>query len=146
MDERVQKLKTPEECRVFARNATERGRKDLAQEAVRREIELRAATHGTTCDAEREAIQGIYEEALSLRNGRRTRAGRTWPMFKKHGILGTIELVVRREEDSAGYRLLVQMGLPDLAFESIVVRHPERFAPETVESARQRLDTWKRES
>lgn len=41
MDERVAKLKTTEECENFARNARERGRADLADEALRRSVELR---------------------------------------------------------------------------------------------------------
>ena len=42
MDELIAKLKTPEECIVFEKNVTERGRPDLALAARKRAVELRA--------------------------------------------------------------------------------------------------------
>lgn len=48
MDERVAKLKTPEDCAVFAKNVTERGRLDLALAAKKRAIQLRAESFGRT--------------------------------------------------------------------------------------------------
>ena len=68
MDERVRNLKTPEQCEIFARNATERDRPDLADEARVRGVQLRAESYGAKTDAEREAIQAIYayEEVLTV--------------------------------------------------------------------------------
>jgi len=92
MDERVAKLKTPEECARFAKNALERNRRDLADEARKKAIELRAEAYGAKTQAERECLEAIYvyEEVLIAKNGRRTRASRTWQMIKRHGILGAV--------------------------------------------------------
>ena len=46
MDERVRKLTTPEQCEIFARNANDRNRPDLAREARARAVELHAESHG----------------------------------------------------------------------------------------------------
>ena len=80
MDERVARLKTPEECERFAKNAIERNRRDLADEARKRAVELRAMAYGAKSEAERECLEAIYayEEVLTSRNGRRTHASRTW--------------------------------------------------------------------
>lgn len=42
MDDRVAVLKSPEECERFAKNALERNRRDLADEARKRAVGLRA--------------------------------------------------------------------------------------------------------
>ena len=145
MDERVANLKTPEECERFARNALERNRRDLADEARKRVVELRAQAYGAKTQAERECLEAIYayEEVLTAKNGRRTRASRTWQMIKRHGILGAVERAVNREAETAGYTALLEMGLQDYAFEAVVVRHPELFSPETVQHSKARADEWR---
>ena len=60
MDERIARLKAPEDCEQFAINVEERGKPDLAREARRRAVELRAATHGAETAAEREAFEAVY--------------------------------------------------------------------------------------
>jgi len=147
MDEKVAKLKTPDECERFAKNALERNRRDLADEARKRAVELRAATYGAKTQAERECLEAVYayEEVLSSkRGGRRIRASRTWQMIQRHGILGAVERAVNRDVETTGYTALLEMGLQDYAFEAVVVRHPELFSPETVRHSRMRVDEWKR--
>jgi hypothetical protein len=146
MDERVTNLMTPEECERFAKNALERNRRDLADEARKKAVELRAQAHGAKTQAERECLEAIYayEEVLTAKNGRRTRASRTWQMLKRHGILGAVERAVNREAETAGYTALLEMGLQDYAFEAVVIRYPELFSPETVQRSKARADEWKR--
>ena len=144
MDERVKKLRTPQECENFAKNATARNRADLAQQAQLRAIQLRAAQYGATSDAEREALEAVYayEEVLSKKNGRRTRASRTWQMIERHGIIGAIERAVDRVQDAQGYTALVEMNLRELAFEAVVLRHPALFSDAAIEKSKQRLQAW----
>ena len=89
MDERVQKLRTPKDCEVFARNATKLGEHVLATEATRRAITLRADSYGATSDAERECLEAIYayEEILFRKHGRRVKASRTWKVIRERGII-----------------------------------------------------------
>ncbi|MHB8413785.1 MAG: hypothetical protein ACYDDA_12095 [Acidiferrobacteraceae bacterium] len=146
MDERVAKLKTPAECERFAKNARERDRPDLADEARKRAVALRAEAYGATSDAERECLEAIYayEEVLTARNGRKTKASRTWQMIKRHGILGAVERAVNRPEEAVGYTALLEMGLQEYAFEAVVVRYPDLFSSEAVQRSRARLDEWNR--
>ena len=46
MDERVARLKSPEDCEQFAKNVEERGKPELALQARRRALELRAEQRG----------------------------------------------------------------------------------------------------
>ena len=141
MDERVAKLKSPEECAVFAKNVTERGRPDLALAARKRAVQLRAESFGATSEVERECIEAVYayEEVLSAKAGRRQSASRTWPMIKRHGVIEAVERVVKRKADALGYTALIEMGLEELAFEAVVLRHASSFSAEAVARSRERM-------
>ena len=141
MDSRVAKLKTPAECETFAKNARERDAPDLAEQARRWAVELRAESHGAATDVERECLQAVYayEEVLSTKKGKRQSASRTWQMIKRHGILAAVERVVARREESTGYTALADMGLMAFAFEAVILRHPERFSAEAVARSKERL-------
>lgn len=145
MDERIKKLKTPQDCERFAKNATERGRADLAQEATKRAVELRAQSYGAETQAERECLEAVYayEEILTAKNGKRTTASRTWQMIKKHGIIPAVERAVNRSQETSGYTALVEMGLEDYAFEVVVVKYPQLFSKKAVERSRKRIGQWK---
>jgi len=140
-DERIAKLRTPQECAVFAKNATERGRPDLALAAKKRSVQLRADSFGATSEVERECIEAVYayEEVLSAKRGRRQPASRTWPMIKEHGVIEAVERVVKRKDDALGYTALVEMGLEEHAFEAVILRHPSAFSAEAVARSRERF-------
>jgi hypothetical protein len=139
----VARLKTPEECEEFARITQPRD-PELAAQARRRAVELRAARHGAQSLAEREALKAVYayEEVLSVKRGRRTPAARTWQMIKRHGVIRAVERAVDRTADASGYTALVQMGMLDLSFEAVVLRHPESFNAHAVARAKERLAGW----
>ena len=143
MDERVARLETPEECEQFALNVSER-LPILALAARRRGVELCAAQHDATSDAEREALQAIYayERVLFQRHGKPVRASRTWGMIKRHGIIKAVERAVDRPAETPGYTALVEMGMPDFAFEAVVCRHPSVFSAEALKRSQDRMDQW----
>lgn len=145
MDERIQRLDTLRKCENFARNATERDRPDLAAEARQRAVQLRAEEYGAKSTAEKEALQAVYayEDLLTNKNGRTTRASRTWQMIKRHGIIEAIERAVKRDAVTQGYTMLVEMGLQEYAFEAVILRHPDVFSDEAVQISRARLTEWK---
>lgn len=145
MDEIVKKLSSPEECAIFAKNCIERGRPDLAEQAKVKSVQLRAEAHGAESEAEKEALEAVYayEEVLSLKNGKKTRAGRTWQMINRHGILGAVERAVNRPVETQGYLALTEMGLEDYAFEVVILRYPNLFSSEAVEISKERMKEWK---
>jgi hypothetical protein len=145
MDERVLKLKTPDDCDRFAKNVSERGRPDLAQEARERSVQLKAESYGATTQVERECLAAVYadEEVLSAKNGKKTKASRTWQMINKHGIIHAVERAVNRRQETIGYTALHEMGLKDYAFESVVVKYPELFSEEAVSRCAERIRDWK---
>ncbi len=146
MDERIKKLRTSQDCERFAKNAEERGNIELALEARRRSLELKAESYGATTLVERECLEAIYayEEILAKKNGRKTKASRTWQMINKHGILPAVERAVNRPQEASGYIALLEMGLEDYAFESVVIKHPSAFTKEAVERCAERVGQWRR--
>ena len=137
MDDIIRKLKTPEECLLFAEIFT-----DLARVTMRRAIELRAINLGNKSEVETALWEAIlaYEEVLSKKNGKRTLASRTRQMIKRHGIIGAAERAVNRKIEAMDYKVLVDIGLHDLTFEAVIVRFPEVFSQQIVELARSRLE------
>src|SRR5882672_9281909 len=121
-DERVARLKTPQECEQFAINVEARGKPELALSARRRAVELLALSHNANGAAEREALEAVYayERVLSGNRGKKIRATRTWQMIAKLGIIAAVERVVSRPSEAKGYTALVKMGMEDKAFEAVV--------------------------
>lgn len=148
MNDLVAKLKTPEECAIFEKKVTERGRPDLALAARKRALELRAQKYGAKTEAERECLEAVYayERVLSEKNGRNTRATRTWQMIQRRGIIDAVERAVNRESETVGYLALLEMGLEDYAFEAVILRHPEVFSPAAVAHSRARIGNLKKSS
>lgn len=144
MDERVRKIDTLEKCETFARNAIGRGHPELAAQARERYLELKSNAYGATTEAECEALKAVYayEEVLFVKNGRRTRASRTWQMIERHGIIGAVERAVNRPAETQGYKALAKMGLEKYAFECVILRHPHLFSETAIELSRHRIDSW----
>lgn len=136
MDRIIHLLKTPEECDQIAVLF-----EDLANQARRRAVELRALAHGIKGIVETELLKVIYayEEILTEKNKKRTKANRTWQMVKRYGIIEAAERAVNRQSDPVGYKTLVEKGLEYLTFETIITRFPEYFRQEAVETASRRL-------
>jgi len=141
MDPRVARLHSVADCDAFSINARRLGAPELADQARRRAVQIRADSYGATSDVERECLQAVYayEEVLSVQKGKRQPASRTWQMIKRHGIIPAVERVVTKREVSVGFTALSQMDMMDYAFEAVILRHPTAFSNEAVEISRQRI-------
>jgi predicted acetyltransferase len=139
-DHRVSRLKTPEDCEQFAKNVEET-HPDLARQARRRAVELRALKYDAKTEAEQDALRAIYafEEVRSKETGRKARASRTWQSINRNGIIATVEKTISKRKVTDGYAALVEAGLEDFTFEAVVLRHPETFSAETIRIAEERL-------
>ncbi|MBA4409701.1 MAG: hypothetical protein C0397_09795 [Odoribacter sp.] len=137
MNEIIKRLESPEECMKFVDIYTE-----LANQARLRAIELRAKSHPSNTYVETELYKVLYayEDVLSKKNGKKTRASRTWQMVRKYGIIGAAERAVNRDVDPQGYKILVEMRLEKLTFEQVIVDYPNAFGNDVVNRAKERLN------
>jgi hypothetical protein len=127
MHELVMRIREPELCYVFARNAVRRGHPELALQAYRRAVDLRAEAAGAGDEAEQAALRAIfaYEEALSFSKGRRTRATGTWQMVSRYGLFTTLRKRVESGTDPALEAVLAELGMEDYSFAAVCTAHPE---------------------
>lgn len=129
MHELVTRIKDPELCYVFARNACRNGHPELAIQAYRRAVDLRAQGHDADSDAERATLRAIYayEEALSYRKGKRTRATGTWQLVNRHGLLPALckRLASGGQDDVRA--TLIELGMEDYSFEAVHEAHLGAF-------------------
>ena len=139
-DPRVLKMDTPEACERFIINVRDT-HPELVPQARRRAVELKAQQLGGKSQVECEALEAVvaYEAILAERHGRKVSASRTHQMIRRHGILGAIERAVNRPDDLSGYQQLVRLGMSELSFEAIVLRHPESFSTAAVKRCEERM-------
>ena len=144
IEEKIAQLPSVIACEKFAKNAEASGRPDLVKAAHQRAVELGAKSHGATSEVERECLEAVYayERILTAKNGRTTRASRTWQMIDRHGILPAVERAVNRSHEAAGYTALLEMGLEKYAFEAIILRYPDLFSEAAVRHSKDRMQQW----
>jgi predicted HAD superfamily Cof-like phosphohydrolase len=130
MHELVLRIKDPELCYVFAKNAAKQGRHELTLQAYRRAVDLRTAAYPTADAAEEAAARSIfaYEEALSYSRGKRTRATGTWQMVRRHGLLEAVAMRLRARDAKDMLPTLQEMGMEDCSFQAVARCFPEMFA------------------
>ena len=130
MHELVSRIKDPELCYVFARNARRNGHPELALQAHRHAVELRAGKHNAASQAEAAALRAIYayEEALGFSRGKRTRATGTWQLVNRHGVLPAVGKRLRSRDADDVQPILAQLGMADYSFSAVEAAYPEAFA------------------
>ncbi|MEP4484574.1 MAG: hypothetical protein ABJ013_02990 [Halioglobus sp.] len=129
MHELVARISDPEKCYVFARNAIRKGHPELATQAYRRAVDLRAEQHDVATEAEHAAARAIfaYEEALSHAKGKRTRATGTWQLVNRHGLIAAISKRLSSRSNDETAAALKELGMEDYSFEAVRTSYPEAF-------------------
>jgi hypothetical protein len=124
MHELVLRIQKPELCYVFAENAIRRGHDDLALEAYRRAVDLRAEAHTGVSEAERLALKAFYayEEALSWSQRKRKRATGTWQLVKKVGILPTLRKRLASSAEVEVGEVLRHLKMEDYGFSVVAAK------------------------
>lgn len=129
MHELVKRITDPELCYVFAKNARRKGHPELAVQAYRRAVDLRAEQHEAASAAELSALRAIYayEEALSYGKGKRTRATGTWQLVNRHGLLAAISKRLQSRDNDEVLPILKELGMEDYSFTAVHDAYPEAF-------------------
>ena len=80
-----------------------------------------------------------YEQLLTEKNGRTQPAHRTRQKIANKGVYESLVEWTRGKVETEGFRILVEAGLPEYTGEYLVVRYADRFPPDVVSLARERL-------
>ena len=127
-----------EKLRQIAANADKQGNNDVREAARRRLYKVLPTEEPGTL--EYDVWQSIYalEDTLSNERGKTTRLARTRQKIKRDKEVQTVaDLILKRA--SEGFHMLVGRNLPELTFEAVALKHPDRFEPHVLQAARTRL-------
>ncbi|MBX4954752.1 hypothetical protein [Rhizobium lentis] len=133
------KITTVGAARNLMTNALKHSRYDLYQGAFRRLCEIEGKNHEDPVVVKFWQAIAAVEQILFEKHGRVVRAARTRKKAKEKGeIVCLIEWALGKQETD-GFQMLAEKGLIDKTGEFIVTMYPDRFAPEVVEAATERL-------
>lgn len=143
-DARVQRLATPKECRIFERNASDRSRDDLAQQARQRWIQLSADGHVGDADQDDALARELWESLSAYEYVLGRSAAGLRQTIRRRGLIRAAEHFATKGEMPVELAALADAGLIDYAWEHAVLRHPEVFSGKVVEHSRERLAAHER--
>ncbi len=129
----------PKKLRQIAANA---GRQENAEvrEAARRRLYsvLPSEAPGTL---EYDVWQSIHalEDTLTDERGKTIRLARTRQKIGRDKEVRAVADLILKASASEGFHMLVERELPQLTFEAVALRHPDRFEANVLEAARLRL-------
>ena len=106
-----------------------RGHPELALQAHRRAVDLRAEAYGATDEAEFAAVRAIYayEEALGYQKGKRTRATGTWQLVRRHGLLAAVYKRLDSRDSEEVLPILRELGMEDYSFAAVLKEYRDAF-------------------
>jgi hypothetical protein len=125
--------------KLLLKNARDRGESALADAAFRKLISLVPSEQPGTVEHDFWQTIHAFEYILTDERKRTTRLGRTRPKVERVGVVQTLTDWALSDKETDGFRMLMDRGLPELTGEAIVLRHPERFEPQVLAAAQQRL-------
>lgn len=127
-------------------NAKRLGNIDVYKQAFRRLCELAGNGKPDALHMDFYSTLAAYEELLTEKNGRTTRANRTRQKLARHGVIKCLEDWAKDPKETQGFSTLVENGLVELTGEFLILKYPGDFSSKAIENARRRLkDVHQRE-
>lgn len=135
----VERCENPVELESLIRNATKLGNGPVAEAAFRKRISLVPAERPGSVEHDFWQMVQAFEYTLSEERGKNTRLSRTRQKVAKAGVVQTLRDWSVGSQETAGFKMLLERGMPEFTGEAITLRHPEHFEPPVLEAAQQRL-------
>lgn len=135
---KIARMTDPAGLRNLMANARRLDREDVYLNAFRRLSELEGLDLSDPLERDFYQVLNAYEQLLTEKNGRTTKASRTRQKMKNKGVMQClIDWSVGNA--TGGFQLLADKGLPELTAEYLVVKYKDRFDDHVVESAKAKL-------
>jgi hypothetical protein len=128
-----------EELRGLMFNAKRLKRDDVWKEAFRRLCALEGLDQTNPLHCDFYQMLAAYEELLTEKNGRTTRATRTRQKLKNKGVTQCLEDWAISSVSTQGFDLLVKNNMSELTCEYLVLKYSDQFSIEAVAAAKARL-------
>jgi hypothetical protein len=135
---KIAQITDTKSLRNLMANARRLNRDDVYWLAFKRLCSLEGANLDDPLERNFYDVLNAYEELLTERNGRTTKASRTRQKLKNKGVKQClIDWAIGPPTD--GFQLLVQKGLAELTAEYLVLKFAASFPADAVDAARRRL-------
>ena len=135
----VERCENAGELESLIRNATKLGNAMVAEAAFRKRISLVPAEQPGSVEHDFWQMVQAFEYALSEERGKNTRLSRTRLKVAKAGVVQTLRDWAVGSQETAGFKMLLERGMPEFTGEAITLRHRDLFEPPVLEAAQQRL-------
>lgn len=119
-------------------NAKAKGEQEVEAAAFKRFIAIAPAEKPGTLEYDFWQTIHAFELVLTEERGKTTRLSRTRQKVARSGVVATLEAWAQGKE-TEGFKMLMERGMPELAGEAIILRHPSYFSAETLAAAKKRL-------
>ncbi len=128
-----------DELETLIKNAAKLGNVLVAEAAFRKRIGLVPAEQPGSVEHDFWQMVQAFEYALSAERGKNTRLAGTRKKVAQVGVTQTLRDWTAGSQEAAGFKMLLERGMPEFTGEAITLRHPEHFEPPVLEAAQQRL-------
>ena len=135
----IAKCEDPQQLRTMIANAKARGEEDVALAAFRRLLMVSPSEAPGTVEHDMWQTIFAFEHLLKEERGKTTLLARTRQKINRVGVIETLKDWAAAKQETEGFRMLLERGLPELTGEAIVLRHPQLFPRAAVDAARARL-------
>jgi hypothetical protein len=125
-------------------NARRLGRTDVYWKAFGRLCALQGMSEGDPLHRDFAQTLAAYEELLTDKNGRTTRASRTRQKLARKGVEQSLEDWALAVKPTEGFALLMDNNLEHLTGEHLVIKYSDRFSAEAVKQARARIEGYRK--
>jgi hypothetical protein len=143
---RIDEITEVESLRGIMRNARLKGSDEHYNRSLKRiiwlECEKESEKYDDKVDKKFNSFLVAYEEILRENNNGHKKRSRMRQAVKNRGVAGAIEHTIKKKTLSDGFLRLIELDMPELTLEHMVVENSESFADDVVESARQRLSDY----
>jgi len=130
----------PDKLRTIIDNARKRGAGRLADAAFRRLIAILPEEKPGSLEHDFWQTIHAFEHLLTEERGKTTRLSRTRQKVARVGVRQTLADWAVATQETEGFRMLLERGMPELSGEAVVLRNADQFTPEMVAAARARLE------
>jgi hypothetical protein len=135
-------LRTAADCRLVMNRLREQNAEEAYLLVFRRYCEVSGLENDNPEDPiVRDFYETLaaYEQILTEKNGRTTRASRTIQKIKNKGIVQSLIEWTLGKTETNGFNLLIEKRFPKYTGEYLVVKYADRFPGDVVNLARERL-------
>ena len=135
----IARCEDPTQLRTMIANAKARGEDEVALAAFRRLVLVSPSEAPGSVEHDMWQTIFAFEHLLKEERGKTTLLARTRQKINRVGVIETLKDWAAAKQETEGFRMLLERGLPELTGEAIVLRHPQLFPRTAVEAARARL-------